>query len=262
MKRFALIIICIIGIAWFAFKTTTTQSPEWITTPDVPTPIPSETKEERSLAYAVDGQPFRVAWFAVEDAAAIKLIPNFTQKASSISIVKEHKCTALTNAGFYSKENTPIGMFVVEGKQLNAYQPNALFNGFFSVDTTGSASIIIELPQGTPRIIVQSGPLFITNGSARKLVIRNDEPARRIIMAQTNDNTVVFLALYSEENMFAGPKLAEVPKHLKEVEKLLGVRFANALNLDGGSASAFIANGISITEFTPVGSFFCVRRDY
>jgi uncharacterized protein YigE (DUF2233 family) len=246
MKKLCLLLVCVAILAWFLFKSS-------------PAPVNPSPTPNNSLEYLVENQPFRVASFIVKNPAAISLIPNFTQKNSSLSVAKNSQCTMLTSGGFYSKANNPIGLFISDGKQIGTYQTNALFNGFFSVQTNENAIIGDQIPESTSPLALQSGPLLITDGVVRKLSIRDDEPARRIVMAQTNDNAIVFLALYSGENTFQGPKLADVPQHLKKIENLLGISITNALNLDGGSASVFIAKDYSLSELTPVGSFFCVQ---
>ncbi|MBI3577606.1 phosphodiester glycosidase family protein [Candidatus Gottesmanbacteria bacterium] len=256
MKKFVLLFVCAVGFVSFLFN----RSPRSAPTPQLPSPpISPSPAYNNGLEYFVDNQPFRVVSFIVKDPTTIRLIPNFSQKAASLTVVQTKPCAALTSGGFYSTEGKPIGLFIVEGKQRSSFQTNALFNGFFSVNASGKAIIGNEVPDNASAFALQSGPMLVTDGITRKLVIRNDEPARRIVVVQTSDNSIVFLALYSRENTFEGPKLAEVPKHLIEIEKFLGISITNALNLDGGSASAFITKDASLTELTPVGSFFCIQ---
>ncbi len=246
----------LLGIGWFLFHRSTPSSslPTLQPTQLSKFPQPSPT---RGLSYYADGQSFRVLSFSVKNPEKLLLIPNFSQKALSLSIARTNQCATLTSGAFYSTDDTPIGLFLAGGKQLGAYQQNAFFNGFFSVNVSGNATIGSQLPDDNVRFGIQSGPILMTDGVIKKLTIRDDQPARRILVAQTNDNTVVFLALFGNENLFDGPKLTDVPKHLKEIEKNLGILLTNAINLDGGSASAFITNDTSLTELTPVGSFFC-----
>ncbi len=219
-----------------------------------PSPIPKNYRE-----YLVDDQKLLFASFSIKIPEMLMLIPNFSQKITSPDAFQANQCRLLTNGGFYAKDNTPIGLFVSENLLINSFQKNALFNGFFSIQKNGTTRIENQIPDIDSRFALQSGPLLIIDGIAQKLTIRDDEPARRIIVAQTTGNSIVFLALFGSENTFNGPKLADVPKHLKEIEKLLGISITNALNLDGGSASAFITKDHSLTELTPVGSFFCVK---
>lgn len=250
-----LLLFAIVCFAWYFIKNPIPEVTP-VVEPSTVVPVPTPFS---GIKYSVDNQPFRVLPFTVTNPEAISLIPNFAEKASSVSIAENNQCTVLTSAGFYTTDNKPIGLFISDGKQYNGFQSNALLNGFFSVSANGNAEIGNQIPEKTSRIALQSGPLLITNRVANTLSIRDDEHARRIVAAQTHESTIGFLALTGEENTFDGPLLADVPKHLREIEKLLGITIAHALNLDGGSASVFIAKGISLTELTPVGSFFCVR---
>ncbi len=259
MKRYTLFILCIIGLLWFIFKASKTTVPMLTTLPNIPSILPSERNVAEPLNYIVNGETFSFSWFAVDQTDSIKLIPNFTKQTSSISVAQENKCTFLSSAGFYSTDSKPIGLFVIDNKQLSPYQPNALLNGFLSVNSMGIASIETKPPPGTSTIVLQSGPLLIVGGLPQQLAIRNDEPARRIVVVETSNHKIVFLVLYSLENTFEGPKLTDVPNHLKEIEKNIHISIIHALNLDGGSASAFITPTVSITELTPVGSFFCIQ---
>lgn len=259
MKRYTLFILCIIGLLWFIFKVSKTTVPTVTTPPNAPSVLPSKRNIPEPLNYIISGETFYFSWFAVDQGDTINLIPNFVKQISSISAAQKNKCTFLSSAGFYSTESKPIGLFVVDSTQLNPYQPNALLNGFFSINSVGIASIETRPPQNMPNIVLQSGPLLIVDGLPQQLAIRNDEPARRIIVVEISTHSIVFLVLYTLENTFKGPKLADIPHHLKEIEKIVNISIINALNLDGGSASAFITNTTSITELTPVGSFFCVQ---
>lgn len=262
MKRYILISICLISMIWILAKSIYTNvqpsaQPSYTLLRPSPTPeVPP------SSTYALYGQLFRFSLFPVDTVSVIRLIPNFTKQVSSIEATQTQQCAFLSSGGFYTPENNPIGLFITEGIQLNSYKPNALLNGYFSVSDSGIASISSIPPREHISIALQSGPLLYTDGIPKNLTIRNDEPARRIVVAQTDTNNVVFIALYASENTFEGPYLAHVPQHLKEIERLTHLSFVNALNLDGGSASAFITKDLSITELTQVGSFFCVPYSY
>ncbi len=83
--------------------------------------------------------------------------------------------------------------------------------------------------------------------------IQNDELTRRMLVARSGDQWY-FLAITDQDNTFNGPLLSDVPKILGKVPIVID----EALNLDGGSASAFYsAHGARLGELTPIGSFFC-----
>ncbi len=91
------------------------------------------------------------------------------------------------------------------------------------------------------------------------LVIQHDEPARRTIAAKTRDNTYVFLTVYDENSVFGGPLLSDLPSAVEEISNREEFRIADAINLDGGSASAFYNGDANLSELTSVGSIFCIK---
>ena len=78
-----------------------------------------------------------------------------------------------------------------------------------------------------------------------------------MVVGITKKGETIFLVLYDPENTWSGPKLADTPGVLSGVIERL--QLTDALNLDGGSASAFIRGDLSLEELTSVGSFFCVK---
>lgn len=107
---------------------------------------------------------------------------------------------------------------------------------------------------------VQAGPILILDGKPRTLSIKNDENERRIVVAKTNDDKVLFLAIYKKDSAYIGPKLSEVPNLLQEFTQETDIEISSALNLDGGTASAFYTEGVSLGELTKIGSYFCVSE--
>ncbi|MCX6724478.1 MAG: hypothetical protein NTV20_00040, partial [Candidatus Shapirobacteria bacterium] len=59
----------------------------------------------------------------------------------------------------------------------------------------------------------------------------------------------------------SGPLLADLPQIVGEIGETLGEDFKTALNLDGGTASAFLSQKKTIKEYTLIGSFFCLPND-
>ncbi len=191
----------------------------------------------------------------------LTLIPNFTEKLSSQTILETNKCTYGSNAGFYTKENTPLGLFITNNIRLvSSIHSNIFFNGFFYKTHGNNLGLSDQAPPlGTVTFVFQSGPLFTPQ---TQLLIKDDKPARRILISETEANEFYLLAVTNKDNNHSGPLLSDLPeiisrfnssKHTAVSSKLLLV-----LNLDGGSASAFYSTqGKVLSEFTPIGSFLC-----
>lgn len=227
----------------------------------IPTATPTlQPTSSETLEFVFSGSSLRAAWVRVRDPQKIILYPNFTEKLSAKDAREEKNCASIVNGGFYTMQNSPIGLFVTEGEKMSDTHKNRLFNGFFSVDYEGNARISYDVPQNGVRFALQSGPLLLQNGVIEKLSIRNDELARRVVVAQEEDGRVFFIVLFVAGSPNLGPYLAELPEVLAVVGDKIEVRFTDALNLDGGSASAFLSDGWGIAEFAPIGSYFCVRE--
>ncbi|MEK9143873.1 MAG: phosphodiester glycosidase family protein [Patescibacteria group bacterium] len=237
------------------------RTPVSTTTKPTASPTPalsaSRSPPSQSLDINKNGRTYRVAWFEISDVSALSLIPNFTQKRTARSLVDNKECAEVTSGGFYTKDNQPTGLFINEGKTLRGSIPNTLFNGFFVVDQNNTASITSSPPEGTVGLALQTGPVLIRGGKMLTLAIRDDEFARRVVVGITQKEAVIFLAIYDPENSWSGPKLADTPDILSKI--IARLQLKDVLNLDGGSASAFIREDLSLEELTSVGGFFCIR---
>jgi hypothetical protein len=80
-----------------------------------------------------------------------------------------------------------------------------------------------------------------------------------MIAMVTGDNKVIFMSIYNESSKFMGPYLADLPQILEIAQDKIGFLIADAINLDGGSASAFYFRDFQLSEASPIGGFFCVK---
>jgi len=222
-----------------------------------PTLSASPSPPSQSLDIIESGRTYRVAWLILPDPSAISLIPNFTQKRTARSLINNKECKEVVNGGFYTKDNQPTGLFVANFKTLRDNIPNSLLNGYIFIDQNNTASIASSPPKQTVRLALQTGPILIRDGAPIKLAIRDDEFARRVVVGISQKGAVIFLTVYDPENIWSGPKLANTPGVLSGVIERL--QLTDALNLDGGSASVFIRDDLSLQELTSVGSFFCIQ---
>ncbi len=187
------------------------------------------------------------------------LIPNFSQRRSSGELMEIHACSGGINGGFYDTANQPLGFFRSDGTTLRNESVNALLNGFFTIDSQNVAQISFQTPPPDVRIGLQTGPMLLSEGQALPLTIKSDERARRMAAAVTKTGRIIFLALYSADAVFDGPLLGDMPTLVEKIGREENLDIISAINLDGGSASAFYASGVRLTELTAVGSFFCVQ---
>jgi exopolysaccharide biosynthesis protein len=197
--------------------------------------------------------------FVVEDAADIRLIPNFKEKKTSEMTIKEYGCSALTSAGFYSEEGEPIGLFIHDFKKLSDFEKNNTFNGFFWINYLDTPLITRTVEQEQARLAIQTGPILMENKEVINLSLKNDKRARRVVAATTGENSVVFLAVYDEQSKLRGPLLDSLPEIMEKISQTNNLNIADAINLDGGSASAFLSADDNLVESVWVGGLFCIK---
>ncbi|HKZ37116.1 MAG TPA: phosphodiester glycosidase family protein [Chryseolinea sp.] len=226
------------------------------------TPTPESTVEEippDTIEIKKGGNIYRVSWFIVDDLNLLSLLPNFDNKLPSKTFKEQNDCDYLTNGGFYTKEDTPLGLFVSEGETFTAVIPHALFNGFFYATLDHEVGISRVLPKKEFRFAVQTGPMLIENNRENVIRLRGDKTARRMVAGLTEMNQIVFLAIYNGESLLQGPYLSDLPAILTQLNEKASFTLLHAVNLDGGFASSFISEFVMLPEVNYSGSFFCAK---
>lgn len=189
----------------------------------------------------------------VEDVARIKLSSNLSTSQKSVDFFEQNDCQFLVNAGFYDTENKHLGWFQADGRELNPPQANRLLDGYLTFNDW--ANIGFEPEAGTAYGI-QSGPVLIYESQPLGLKIKDDQRRRRVVAAIDSSGKLNFYVLFSPESDYAGPLLADLPRIILELNPAI----VAAINLDGGSASAFITDKVKLIEYQPAGGFFCYTK--
>ena len=178
---------------------------------------------------------YRFEYFEIYDISQLSLIANFTQKKSSELLIRENNCQNAINGGFYDTNNKPLGLFI--NSTLNTSSiTSALVNGYIAI--ANRPTIDFDLPEN-PTIALQTGPMLMMDGKKLKLIIANDEYARRMIAGITSKGTLVFMTIFVPETEVQGPQLADLPDIIEKISTRLPNKIVNAINLDGGNASIF-----------------------
>ena len=211
----------------------------------LPTAVPTALQEFGEFLY---GQA------VVNDLSSLQLFSNLNGRQSAINLKQKHQCQVLTSAGFYDTKNQHLGWFQVNGRELSPRQNNHLFDGYLSI-VFGRAELAFQ-PRLEAEYGLQSGPMLVFDAKPLKLTIKDDQPRRRVVAALTDTNQLIFMVILSPDSNYAGPLLAETPK------LVLGInpKIKTAINLDGGSASAFISRDITLKEYSPIGGYFCYTK--
>jgi len=252
MKKIILVLfLLILGLTAVEFF-----SPPPVHSPTLVSPSPSPAPVLTQFG------DYRYAWVKLENLTNLKLLPNHDTQASSEDLAKTNHCQVLVNGNFYDENDRPLGWLVSQGQTLSKPIASSLFNGFLSLSTSLSTSkvesrISSSFPQGLVNLGLQSGPLLILDSKPLLLKISNDQPRRRVIVALNNQSELIFLVLVGADSLFSGPLLADTPKLVAALGQAIGQNLIAALNLDGGSASAFHTDTIHLSEYAYIGSFFC-----
>lgn len=217
-----------------------------------PPPIPVDPLEQMTQFEFQDRQ-FAYASFVVNRLSSLTLNSNLPSPQTTDQIINQNNCQFLTNGGFYDTQDNHLGLLVSDSSTRSASLQSRLFDGFLGF-TNSTANIASSNPQ-TPNVL-QSGPLLLINSNPTRLTIKNDKPARRIIAATNSTNQLVFLVITGADSITTGPYLADLPDIIFNLSTQLDLN--HAINLDGGSASAFITPDLAIEEINPIGSYFCL----
>ncbi|MFC1653354.1 phosphodiester glycosidase family protein [Patescibacteria group bacterium] len=201
---------------------------------------------------------YRYGIFTLDENQQLSFNLNTRDKKTSEEIISTEKCKSLINGGFYDKEGDPIGWVVVNSDEMYPSQKNQLLDGFISASQSGELKISknksLNFDFG-----LQTGPILIYEGGVKNLKIKNDEPKRRSIVLESTNNKPYFLTIVSGDSLFEGSLLKDLPQLVAKIANQEDISIINAINLDGGSASAFYSQENKISEIQTIGSYFCIK---
>lgn len=252
--------LCIVGIIIFFVKNQNPiQKPKVLpANTSINTPIPTPANLKQSIVVDVDKIPIRISW-AIVNPEQVELYSNLKDQKLSEEIKVNKSCSILVNGGFYSKENTHLGLFITDFKTVSDPILSSLLNGFIWINADNKTLISTDRPSVTPRIALQTGPLLMLDNKPLLLAIKNDEPSRRIVAGITNNSKLIFMVFYRDSAEYQGPMLESLPEIINLFKKQTGIDIVDAINLDGGSASVFISKYDLLRELKIVGSYFCAK---
>ncbi len=253
-KIITFIFIIIIVFAIIAYsKTFNEQALENTPTPTITGFFPTPADAKNVIEVSYNNEEYYVFYSPINN-RSIELIPNFTQKIASSDLINNHKCSAAINGGFYTTENTPLGLFIANGKQYTPEIINDrnLLTGFFSVDNNGSPAIGSVKPD-TNQLVIQTGPLLLRDIPFNA---RIDENARRSLIVKDSTDTFYLVMITLKNDIYSGPFLSHLPGILFSISDPFSIEVA--INLDGGSASTFYDDDFHIPELSNIGSLICI----
>lgn len=197
----------------------------------------------------------------ISDPQKLILRPNFEEKSASSILYQNNNCQFLVNGGFYDEDGQPLGWFFTQNKLFRKETKSNLFNGFLSMNKEGIISLNDVFPTNTVIWGLQTGPLLIIENQPVVLSLIHDEHDRRLVAALNEKNELFFLVVTGTDSLISGCLLKDLPSIVKQIGLEINENFKTAINLDGGTASAFLTQIKSIKEYTWIGSFFCLQEN-
>jgi uncharacterized protein YigE (DUF2233 family) len=159
-----------------------------------------------------------------------------------------------TNGGMYHPDNSPVGLYVEEGRELvraNTTAGPGNFhmrpNGVFYV--TGEVAGVVETRsfiKQRPQVdfATQSGPMLVIDGEVNPRFVRYGGSRKYRVAVGSRDRNLVMFAISESQVSFG-----EFARLFRDK-----LRCKNALFLDGGSATSFYSPVLSRnSSFLPLG---------
>ena len=183
----------------------------------------------------------------------LHVIDNQRGETLSETMVRQ-KCLAGVNGGYFDADFAPIGLLISDGELLTPLKRARLITGVLGASPRGVQIFRVRefSRQEKVNAAVQCGP-FLVDHYERVRGLDDSNSARRTFAA-TAANDRALVGVCSEIS------LAELGMILATTPLVNGLKIQRALNLDGGSSSAFLVtreNGsaFSIPEQKPVRDF-------
>jgi Phosphodiester glycosidase len=172
-------------------------------------------------------------------------------------VIKREKCVCGVNGGYFDTEFKPIGLRVADGTPFSPLRRARLITGILLQSDRGIDVVRVGEFSRTKKIIaaVQSGP-FLVEANKRIRGLNDSQLARRTFAGiATNDRA--FLGVCSDVS------LGQLANVLATTSIVPDSKIRSAMNLDGGSSSAFWfaradGSAFSISGRKPVRDFVAV----
>jgi uncharacterized protein YigE (DUF2233 family) len=171
--------------------------------------------------------------------------------------MRQERCLVGVNGGYFDPDYAPIGLLISDGKIIAPLQRARLLTGVLTASPRGVQILRMREFSRQQKInaAIQCGPFLVDLGQRVRGL--DDARAARRTFAATGTDDRVELGVCSEISL---AKLAQILATMRAADE---VKIQRALNLDGGSSSAFWfaqenASTFSIPEQKPVRDFVAV----
>ena len=169
-------------------------------------------------------------------------------------MMRHEKCLAGVNGGYFDENFAPLGLRIANGQMIAPLQRARLITGVLVASPRGVQ--IVRSREFSRRLgvtaAIQCGPFLVDRG--QPISGLNDSHLARRTFAATTSSSRALVGVCSAVS------LAELAKILATTSLAEDLKIERALNLDGGSSSAFWfardnGSAFSISEQKPVRDF-------
>ena len=165
--------------------------------------------------------------------ATLRVIDNPTGEDNLAAVMRRETCLAGVNGGYFDLDDTPVGLLISDGKVIAPLRKARLLSGVMTV-SDGRVQLLRVAEYSAKRTAIaalQCGPFLVDRGRPVS-GLNNTRLARRTFIVTSGFDRAA-IGLCSDAT------LAELGKILATPGIAPGLKVERALNLDGGSSSAF-----------------------
>ncbi|HEX7516558.1 MAG TPA: phosphodiester glycosidase family protein [Chthoniobacterales bacterium] len=188
--------------------------------------------------------------------ATLRVIDNPAGKDNLAAVMRRENCLAGVNGGYFDPENKPVGLLISDGNVIAPLRKARLLGGVMMV-SNGRIQLLRLAEYSSKRratAALQCGPFLVDHGHPVP-GLNETRPARRtFVVTGGSDRTAI--------GFCSDVTLAQLGRILATPGVAPDLKVQRALNLDGGSSSAFWFAGergpFSISEQKTVRNFVAV----
>ena len=188
--------------------------------------------------------------------ATVRVIDNPTGEDDLAAVMRRSRGLAGVNGGYFDPQNVPVGLLISDGKLIAPFRKARLLSGVLVV-TKGRVELLRSAEYSSRKgatAALQCGPFLVDSGQVVPGLNDTRSARRTFVLTGGTDRAAV--------GFCSSVTLAELGDILATPRITPDLRVQRALNLDGGSSSAFWFAGergpISISEQKTVRDFVVV----
>lgn len=188
--------------------------------------------------------------------ATVRVIDNPTGEDNLAAVMRREQCLAGVNGGYFDPEDKPVGLVISGGKLIAPLRKARLLSGVMVV-SAGRVQLFRTAeysPKGKATEALQCGPFLLDRGQPVSGLNDTRSARRTFVLTGGPDRAAL--------GFCSGVTLAHLAKILATPGLAPELKVQRALNLDGGSSSAFWFAGergpFSISEQKTVRNFVAV----